>query len=110
MSKMKKLLTIFMWIFIFFSSSFASYTITLDNKQKIDNLAKKIYDRVEKKTKDKEKRNYIYQTIVDSIDGYIVLHDISKKNEAILLYLKTLLLKHMWYKIWDCKKLNFILW
>ncbi len=105
---MKKLISLIMWIVIIFSSTFASYTITLDNKQKIDNLSEKIYDRVESKTKDEGKREYIYQTIVDSIDGYIVLHDISKKNEAILLYLKTLLLNHMWYKIWNCQKLNIV--
>ena len=105
---MKKIPTIIIWIIIIFSSSFASYTMTLDNKQKIDNLAEKIYYNVEIKTQDREKREYMYQTIVDSIDGYIVLNDISKKNEAILLYLKTLLLKHMWYKIWNSKNIDFI--
>jgi len=102
----KLIIAIFVWIVITFSSSFASYTISSTNKQKIDNLAVKIYTIVENKYH--TQANYVYQTIVDTIDGYLVLHDISEKNKVILLYLKTLLLKHMWYKIWNCVKLDVV--
>ena len=106
---MKRLIiSIFLCIVITFSSSFASYTISSVNKQKIDNLAVKIYTIVEKEYNTEAKRDYVYQTIVDTIDGYIVLHKVSEKNKVILLYLKTLLLKHMWYKIWNCVKLDIV--
>lgn len=105
---MKKILTVLMLIVITFSVSFASYTITDSNKTKVDNVAKKIYTIVEKRYSTQEKRNYIYQSIIDSIDGYLVLHKVSEKNKVILLYLKTLLLQHIWYKIWDCIKLDVV--
>lgn len=108
MSKMKKLIAIFMLIFITFSSVFASYTITLDNKQRLDNLVEKVYHKVELRYDTASKRNYIYHTIVDTIDGYIVIHNVSEKNKAILLYFKTLLLQHMWYKIWNCVALDVV--
>lgn len=105
---MKKIITLIMLLFITFSFSFASYTIRYEDKQKVEFIVNKIYNIVEKKYKTKSKRNYIYQSIVDTIDGYLVLHKVSERNKVILLYLKTLLLKHIWYKIWDCKELKVV--
>jgi len=108
MSKMKKLIILIVWIVIMFSSVFASYNISLKDKQKLDNLSKKIYNIIEKKYKTTSKRKYLYQTMVDTIDGYIVLHKLNTRQKVILLYLKTLLLLHMWYKIWNCIDLNVV--
>ena len=106
------IISIILWIVISFSPSFASYptsyTIKSKDKQKVEHIVQIMYTTVEKKYHSKKKRNYVYQSIVDTIDGYIVLHKLSERNKMVLLYLKTLLLLHMWYKIWNCIKLNVV--
>ncbi len=103
----KKILAILLAI-LFIGSSFASYTLPLSVVKKIDILWKKIVTHVDKKYKTKGKRNYIYWTIIDSIDGYIALHKLNDTQIAVLLCVKTFLIQHMWYKIWNPIKIKVI--
>lgn len=86
------------------SASFASsMTITRKNKTKIENYVQSVVKQVEKKTDSASKRKYYYQTITDTIFGFIALNStkITTSQQTQLLYFNTLLLKHMWYRIWN---------
>lgn len=104
---MKKFILILGTTLITLSSSFATYTISVKDKQKVDNFMPILYKQVNNKFKTEKKRNYILQSIVDTIDGYIVLHKnkLTQRQIVILLLIKTYILKHLWYKIWNPIKL-----
>jgi len=95
----KKVVIILLWI-VFITSSFASYTLPLSVVKKIEQVGNKIIKVVDSKYPPKKRRE-IYWTIVDSIDGYIALHKLTDTEKAVLLCLKTILLRHMGYKIWN---------
>lgn len=100
---MKKFILILATILITLSPSFATYTISTKDKQKVDNFMPILYKQVNNKFKNEKKINYILQSIVDTIDGYIVLHKnkLTQRQIVILLLIKTYILKHIWYKIWN---------
>ena len=102
----KKILTILVGI-LFIGTSFATYRLTVSEYKKTLSLANKIIRVVEKKYPP-QKQKYIFWVIVDSIDGYIVLNKPSKKEEAVLLLIKTMLLKHMGYKFSNTRKIIII--
>jgi len=95
----KKIIIICLSVFIFFSTSFATtYTISRNQYEKIQQINNRIVSLVGNKYPDKKK--YIYQVIIDSIDGYLVLHkDISNAKKITLLCVKTFLEQKLGYKI-----------
>ena len=97
---MKKVFLTILAGIIFITSTFASYTLPLSVVKKIEQVGNKIIKVVDSKYPSK-KRKEIYWTIVDSIDGYIALHKLTDTEKAVLLCLKTFLLRHMGYKIWN---------
>jgi len=100
---MKKIILTIITILIMLSSSFATYTISVKDKQKVDNFMPILYKQVNKKFKTEKNINYILQSIVDTIDGYLVLHKnkLTQRQIVILLLIKTNIIKHLWYKIWN---------
>jgi len=107
----KKILAILLWI-VFIGWTFASYTLPLSVVKRIESVWDKIISWVDNKYPVNQ-RKQIYWTIVDSIDGYIALHKLDNTEKAVLLCLKTMLLQHMWYKIWNpiqVKVVNDISW
>jgi len=101
--KMKRIIIIISIFFIFIWNSFAIYTISFQDYKKITELTNLIFQKVDSKYKNRINREKIYWTLVNSIDGYIILkkEHLSQRVKIILLYLKTLIIKHMWYKIWN---------
>ena len=103
---MKKILALVLSI-VFIGSSFASYTLSAKVVKKVEQVGNKIISVVDKKYKE-PLRSQIYWTIVDSIDGYIALHSLTDTEKAVLLCLKTILLKHMGYKIGNPVKVKIV--
>jgi len=97
-TKMKKLLLL-LASFVFIWNVFASYTLTLSQIKKINEVAQIIFQKVETKYHTKQKQQEIYWTIVNTLDLYILTHKLTDKQKASLLCLKTLILGHMGYKV-----------
>ena len=85
--------------FVFIWNVFASYTLTLSQVKKINEVAQIIFQKVETKYHTKQKQQEIYWTIANTLDLYILTHKLTDNQETVLLYLKTLIFKHMGYKI-----------
>jgi len=96
----KKIILIISSIVIFFSSSFAiSYTISQSDYNRVQEINNRIVTIVETKYVGRE--NYIYQMVIDSIDGYLTLHNVSDRKKVMLLCIKTFLEEKLGYKSWN---------
>ncbi len=107
---MKKLILLTLGILISFSSSFATYSITPTDKTEVEKILVLIQKRVDLNYNTILAKKIIYHKIVDSIDLYIVLHSnkLSDHDKAILLLIKTYILKYLWYKIWNPISINIV--
>jgi len=93
----KKIILLILSVVIFFSSSFAmSYTISQSDYNRVQKINNKIVTIVETKYNGRE--SYIYQMLIDTIDGYLALHKVSERKKVMLLCIKTFLLNKLWYK------------
>ena len=104
---MKKVILTILTSIIFITNVFASYTLPLSKFKKVEQVWHKIIKIVDSKYQ-KKQRKQIYWTIVDSIDGYIALHKLTDDKKVILLCLKSILLQHMWYKIWNSMQVKVV--
>jgi len=104
---MKKIILAILW-FVFIWNVFASYTLTVSQVKKINELASLIFKKVETKYKKTEEQKEIYWTIVNTLDLYILTHKLTDNQKAALLCLKTIILEHMWYKIWNPIKVRVV--
>jgi len=96
----KKIILIISSFVIFFSSSFAiSYTISKTDYDKIQKINDRIVTIVETKYAGRE--NYVYQMLIDTIDGYLTLHKVSERKKVMLLCIKTFLEEKLGYKSWN---------
>ena len=94
--------------FVFIWNVFASYTLTVSQIQKINKFAWVIFQKVETKYHTKQKQQEIYWTIANTLDLYILTHKLTDNQKTVLLYLKTLILKHMGYRIGDPIKVKVV--
>jgi len=104
---MKKIILLFLWV-LFIWNSFASYTLTVSQVKKINQLAKLVIEKVETKYHDRKKQNEIFWDIANTIDLYIFTHKLTDNQKAALLCFKTLILQHMGYKIWNPVKVKIV--
>ena len=104
---MLKKLVIVLWIMFFaFASSFASYTISKKDYEKVNYINHKLEQIIEKKYP--TKKYYYYKVIIDTIDGYLALHKVGERKKVMLLCVKTYFIEKMWYKVWNSIQVDII--
>jgi len=97
----KKVIFAIASFFIIFSSSFATtYTITKSDYDKVQAINHKLENIIDRKYSNR--KSYVYQVIVDTIDGYLALHpNVSQRKKVMLLCVKTYFVEKLWYKFED---------
>lgn len=104
---MKKVILAILW-FVFIWNAFASYTLTVSQVKKLNEIAESTFKKVEAMYKTQVKQNEIYWTIANTIDLYILTHKLTDNQKAYLLCFKTLILEHMWYKVGNLVKVKIV--
>ena len=103
---MKKLVVFICLILFWFVSSFANYSITRKDYNKVNYVNHKLEQIIESKYP--MKKRYYYQMIVDTIDGYLALHKVSKRKKVMFLCVKTYFEKKLGFKIWNAMQVDII--